>query len=149
AKLVVPVNAMEGRQQHDHSTPPSSFEPEDAARTPRATRSSGRAVRLARRCLQARRPAVRDLFGFLTLVIGALASMATNLADPPGGEKKVSDEPAEQVVSCESTDDCEPNDENTHCLETYNLCVQCLDDEHCGPQERCFDQVCAASCDSH
>ncbi|OIP42199.1 MAG: hypothetical protein AUK47_04930 [Deltaproteobacteria bacterium CG2_30_63_29] len=84
------------------------------------------------------------LIGFLLIAIGAFASLATNLADDPKSET-----PSDNGVTvCETATECATTEGEPHCLTSYGFCVQCLQDEHCGEQERCYEYRCEAKCES-
>jgi hypothetical protein len=77
------------------------------------------------------------------LAFGIAASVATNLADPPSVAEQ-SD--TTQPTSCQSDQDCAAAPNTLHCLTTYSLCVQCLEDAHCDATSRCHDNTCVARC---
>lgn len=85
-----------------------------------------------------------EVAGLLAVVLGGLASIATNLADDEKGKKTES----QGLITCQSETDCGEHEATPHCLASYGLCVECLSDAHCGAQERCLESRCAARCSS-
>ena len=87
---------------------------------------------------------LRHIAYFALIVLGALASMATNLAEDPKVEED------RKLQPCQEHQDCVEQDAGLpYCLASYQICVECTADEHCGAQARCFEYRCATLCDSH
>ena len=86
-----------------------------------------------------------SLLAFLLVALGALASVATDLAEAPSEEEEESEVTA---VSCEADEDCAELEDSLYCLESYSLCVECRLDEHCKEQEECYEFSCRTNCEA-
>jgi hypothetical protein len=79
---------------------------------------------------------------WLLFALGVLASVATNLAEPPA-----SADTDAATSTCANDEDCAQSPDTLRCLSTYSLCVECVEDSHCDTSSRCHQSRCVSRCE--